>query len=208
MNESKTSTVRSGKGMSIVALVISIIACCTAGVALLGIVDVDHRMRRVYGSKSGSDFETTWKLIALESKLDQYNSVTLDPSIPKQYARVNSSSGFFLVSLQDVEPYLDGVKVWLNIGNPLSATYGGFKIKAKWGPKWNPAPVKANPNYYKEWKSALREKELSFTDSLESGRWNSVELILSPATPEDFGHLELAIETDTVSLHRMPNSLK
>lgn len=201
MNESKTSTVRSGKGMSIAALVISIIACCTAGIALLGIIDVDHRMRRVSRSKSGSDSETTWKLIALESKLDQYNSVTLDPSIPKQYARVNSSSGFFLVSLQNVEPYLDGVKVRLNIGNPLSATYGGFKIKAKWGPKWNHVSVK-------EWQSVLREKELSFTDSLESGRWNEVELILSPATPEDFGHLKIAIETDTVSLHRMPNSLK
>ena len=201
MNESKASTARSGKGMSIAALVISIIACCTAGIALLGIIDVDHRMRRVSGSKSGPDFETTWKLIALESKLDQYNSVTLDPLNPKQYARVNSSSGFFLVSLQNVEPYLDGVKVRLNIGNPLSATYGGFKIKAKWGPKWNRVSVK-------EWQSALREKELSFTDSLESGRWNGVELILSPATPEDFGHLEIAIETDTVSLRRMPNSLK
>ena len=80
MNESKTSTIRSGKGMSIAALVISIIACCTAGIALLGILDVDHRMRRGSGNKSGSDFETTWKLITLESKLNQYNSVTLDPS--------------------------------------------------------------------------------------------------------------------------------
>lgn len=136
------------------------------------------------------------KILFLEMNQNNYRTVTLDPS-SKEYQRIDTTSGFFLISLKDVKPYLDGQKIILDIGNPTSATYHGFKMNVKWGRKFD-----SNKDNYDEWKKSLKEKDVSFTDELRPATWNRVELIVSPAPPEQLGYINLSMETDTISLYK------
>jgi hypothetical protein len=124
------------------------------------------------------------------------SSIVLDVGSLNTYQKLNIPTGFFLISIIDTKPYLDGYKVYLNIGNPFFITYGDIKCKVKWGIK--------NENFkrekYIEWWQSLRKKEISFTQEIKPGSWNKVELILVPAKPEELGYIKLDIETDYISL--------
>jgi hypothetical protein len=92
---------------------------------------------------------------------------------------------------------VDGFRVTCNFGNPSSATFNGFKLKAKWGARLD---AKAKGFEWKAWQESHREKEISLTNPLVSGSWNKVSFVVSPAKAEEFGFLELSMETNTVSL--------
>jgi len=53
---------------------------------------------------------------------------------------------------------------------------------------------------FSEWQQGIQEKEVSLTDILDAGTWNNVELILTPASPEQLGFVTLSMGTDTVRL--------
>lgn len=125
---------------------------------------------------------------------DPYKTAIFDPADPGGYSRLDSDGGTFLVSLVNADRYLDGYRVTMHFGNPSSATYAGFKLKAKWGARYEKG------GDYSAWSAALREKSLDLTTDLDAGSWNKVSFVLSPAKPEEFGHLELSITTNTVRL--------
>jgi hypothetical protein len=136
------------------------------------------------------------EVLALQSKLDEEYNATFDPSNLGGYQVINAGNGYFLVSIKDVQKYLDGCKVTLDIGNPMYATYTGFKIKARYG-KRRPDDL----SKLEEWVNSLREKEIDSTKSLKPGSWNEAVITLSPLNYDEFGHLMLSIDTNTVSLH-------
>jgi hypothetical protein len=103
-----------------------------------------------------------------------------------------------LVSLDEVVPYLDGYRVILNVGNPLGATYVGFNVKVRWGPRYDWSKFDAVA--YEKWEKSVQNKEVSFTDSLKPMAWNKVEIILAATKSDEFGFLEISIDTNTVSL--------
>jgi hypothetical protein len=116
-----------------------------------------------------------------------------DPSSPGPYERVDTSVGPLLVSIGKVEPYLDGYKVGLEIGNPLSVTFNGFDIQAAWGPRY-----KIGQNYAK-WLVARQEKKISLTDRLSPGRWTPIEIILPSTESKDFGYLSIQLTVNNLS---------
>jgi Protein of unknown function (DUF3251) len=114
------------------------------------------------------------KVYALEYKLDKDNSVELDTS-SDVYQRVNSNNGSFLVRVIRAEPYLNGYKVFLAIGNTTTATFSGFDLSLKWG------TTEPSPGEFAKWMTwfnSLNKKTQSFVQDLEPGRWNQVEVIL------------------------------
>lgn len=135
----------------------------------------------------------------LQLGAEPYKSATFDPGNPGGYQRIDTTGGTFLVSFQNAVPYVDGFKVTCNFGNPSSGTFNGFKLKAKWGPRFDRKDKSLN---YAQWQASLREKELSLTDSLKAASWNPVSFVLSPAKPDAFGYLELSMDTDNVSLRK------
>lgn len=155
--------------------------------------------------------ELNQKIIADEKRIDsiekeigslsnrvtelEYKYVYLDPSV-KGFERIDTSNGFFLISLIDVKPYLDGYKLILDIGNPTLADYKGFTLNVRWGRK-----IKDFKNS-EEWSKSLQRKEVSFTKNLNPASWTKVELILSPATPEQLGYIQLSMETPTIGLFK------
>ncbi len=155
------------------------------------LAELQERLKRT----EASAFRLQWGLSDLQNR---NLSVSLDPAAPKKYQRLDSSSGFFLASLQNVEPYLDGFRITLNIGNLTSARYDGFKLSATWGPRydWD----KFTPETYKKWESQKQSKDFSYTDSLMPGTWNKADLILPTTTPSQVGFIQVSIDTDIVSL--------
>lgn len=138
-------------------------------------------------------------VLALQSSVAPYETATFDPGNPGGYQRIDTTSGVFLVSVKNVTPYVDGFRVTCNVGNPSSATFSGFKVKAKWGPRRD---FKSKGFNFAQWQALLREKELSLTESLRPGAWNPVTFVLSPAKADEFGYLELSLTTDLISLRQ------
>jgi hypothetical protein len=131
----------------------------------------------------------------MDGKKDREDSVTLDLA-HSAYQRLDTNNGFLLVSAEPAVPYLNGYKIPLKIGNPLSVSYSGLTAKIKWAKYYDSNQF--TPDSYAEWQKSIQQKESSFPDVLEKGAWKKVELIVAPATAEQLGYLKLSINTKTV----------
>jgi cell division protein FtsB len=133
----------------------------------------------------------------IKFKQNKLDSISLDLT-QKAYQRLDADNGFFLVSVSDAVPYLNGYKILLKIGNPSYATYKDYKLKLRWSKpyEWG----KYTQASYDEWNKAIHEKEISFPGSLDAGAWNDVDVVLAPVTADELGYLTLSIDATTVSL--------
>jgi hypothetical protein len=154
------------------------------------------------------DFLTTR---VLEDAFKQKTAI-LDPS-SKGYSILDTGRGSLLVACDGAAPYLDGHRVKLRFGNPLFMQFSGFKLKFQFGRKPPPFPTKENTKdgnilkaieqWQKDnetWRTTLKKAEESFTDDLKPGSWTTVEATLGQTKPEDIAYLEVAIDTDRISL--------
>lgn len=128
---------------------------------------------------------------------DRPRGASFDPS-EHGYSPIYTAYGVFLVSLRDVQPYANGYKATFQFGNPLNLTFSGFEVTVRWGPK---RPPKMHPLQWIDWKKEFAQSTQRLTNVLKPGSWNSVEVVLAPATPENIGTIEISdIITDTVRL--------
>lgn len=157
------------------------------------------------------------RLQATQDKLwsiPNYDNIFIDVS-EKGFDRIDANLGTFFIVLDDVQPYADGYKISLRIGNPHFIKYSGIKMKVEWGKRRPPSPNPADfpkegeflPKYTEwmqsedEWKKQSKTKELSFVETLEAGAWTKIEITLSPATKEEIGHLRLSnMKVEKISL--------
>lgn len=111
---------------------------------------------------------------------------------------VDSPSGRVLLAVKDVQPFLDGYKIALVIGNPTCAILQNLKIKVC----WNLRPIPEKSNFSQKDALAHESKEKLFTPKrdFEPGRWSRIELYIEPATIEELGRVEFSIEPPTVVL--------
>ena len=47
----------------------------------------------------------------------------------------------------------------------------------------------------------MKKISRNFTDKLQPGTWNKVEIVIKPATAEELGHIEMTLETNIVALN-------
>ncbi len=169
------------------ALVVIFILFFTSGCATQ---PVNTEMQTTINSLQEKVYELELKIIMLEGNLS--NVAHLDPT-----SEGYSNSGDFLVLISEVEEYLDGVKVYLTIGNPNYAKYSGVTIKARYGTKFD---FSSTDSSYTIWKESLKEKDTQLSSELNEGAWNEVEIILPSISPVDFSYLEIELLTGSVSL--------
>jgi Protein of unknown function (DUF3251) len=146
-------------------------------------------------------------LLRLQHRVSQYESASLDPT-EKGYERIDTASGLFLISVVSAEPYLDGYRLHLQIGNLTTARYKGFKLTLTWQKPWpEQKSGESDEDFQKRLdeaeKAEPREKEISFTETLYPSSWNTVSVIVSPATTEELKELQISsMVTNQVSLGR------
>lgn len=144
------------------------------------------------------NLELSDEIVSLHAKaLDRLNHETaeLDPASPGRYQRIETGAGSLLISMGKVEPYLDGFKATISIGNPFGLTFEGFGIAAYYGPRWP-----KDGKFLASIANKTKLKNFSFTDSLYPARWKEVELIFPSTVAADFGRLSVSVEVNTVSL--------
>jgi hypothetical protein len=125
----------------------------------------------------------------------------LDPTT-KSYQRIDTSLGSLLISVKSVQPYLDGYKVTLLIGNPYAMDFNGFGVSCKWSASYvYTNGVVANVD---EVQKSEKSKNLEQIEVLRSGCWNSVELTISPATADEMKMLRISLNPSIVSLLKKP----
>lgn len=157
---------------------------------LAQIADLKEKLKKL----ESSNLRLSFQLSYLQNR---NRTVSLDPASPKKYQRFDSQDGFFVVSFENAEPYLDGYRVAIEIGNLSSARYVGFKLDTTWGPRYD--WEKSTEESYKKWEELRQKKEFTFTNPLLPGTWNKVELILPATKASQVGFIELSITTDTIS---------
>lgn len=151
--------------------------------------------------KKVSDLEL--KVTILEYSQDPNKTATIDPADTKGYQRIDANVGTFLVAVENVEPYLDGQRITLLIGNPNNLNFSGFQLKVKWGkrmPDFKNPPGGDFNTAFDAYKQSTKEKEITFTETLKPGMWNKVKFTIPQAPAADFGRLELSITTNQVQL--------
>jgi len=158
----------------------------------LQVIELQSKLKTLEASVKFDEWQIT-------RKQDAQATITLNLS-EHTYQRLDLDNGFLLVSAQDAVPYLNGYTIRLNIGNPTSAGYAGFKAKISWAKAYD--FTKYTKESYDEWQKSTQEKEISFTDVLEAGTWTPIELIVTPATAEQLGYVTLSLSTDTVRLRQ------
>ncbi len=134
----------------------------------------------------------------LSSKQDKQSEVALDPARMNVYQRIDSDPLQFLISLSSINPYLNGYKAIVDVGNPSTAHFKGVKIKCEWSKPYDWS--KYTEGSYKAWKSVIHSSITDVSNDISPGSWNPVEIILLPATQEELGYFQVSIESNSVSL--------
>lgn len=153
------------------------------------------------------------QLQTLESKINkveladnlarkQFLTGVFDPA-SSTFQRIDSKNGIgsFAVSVQDVRQFGDGVRVTLNFGNPSMVAYSDIKVGLRYGPRM---PSFDDPKFSDsigQWDNSLKTKEETILARLEPGRWNPRPVTLPEIKVDQFGYLEVTLETSTIFLH-------
>jgi hypothetical protein len=161
------------------------------------VADLQSQVARLTKQIESLTGQLSWDEYHLKHKQNRQDSITLDLT-DHAFQRVDTDTGFFLVSVVEAVPYLNGYKLRLMIGNPSHATYSAAKLKVTWNKVYNFEQY--TEASYNEWQKSEQEKETPLTETLDAGTWNKVEIVLAPATIEQLGVVTFSMNTDTIFL--------
>jgi hypothetical protein len=162
--------------------------------------------------------ELRLEMFKLKQEVVPQRFAILDPT-SKGYSLATTDKGVFLFSVDKAEPYLDGHKIFLRIGNLANATFSGFKLGVSYSKQKPifPAPqpgstneVSAFAEFQKErqiWLNSIRSTEISFADELQPGAWNVVDFTLKDTKPDQIAHLEVELKLDQLKLRKASQDL-
>lgn len=130
----------------------------------------------------------------------KFASADLDPG-DMTFQRIDTELGSFVVMIKDVQPFADGVKVTVSFGNPSAAQFNGVEVKLRYGARKPPFSWgEGSLEKMKSWSESLQSKDMTLTEPLLPGNWNSIAIPLPNIKQDEFGYLEVKLSTNKVSL--------
>lgn len=137
------------------------------------------------------------------NKLVRRESTAFDLSNSDGFKRVDTSYGLpLLVSVENVTPYMGGYKVLFYIGNPHNVTFENLGADLSW---WFQSCLDLIfrdditeieiENFQNE-----RSKSICFMQSIDAGKWNSVEVTIPRITEEEAAHLTFKFNTSSTTV--------
>ena len=142
-----------------------------------------------------SEFKTSFKLDEFAKK---NVTRTFNPADPA-FRRIESAYATFIVSVQDVRQFGDGVSVKLNLGNTSTATIAGVTLHIQYGPR-EPEYTSELDSPHDKWEAVLKKKDVGITEQLHPGSWNPVSVVLPSIDQKDFGYMSMSIDSQTLAL--------
>ena len=113
----------------------------------------------------------------------------------KGFEAVYTESGILMVSLKELKPYANGYKAVFDFGNPQSIDFDDVEVELRWGPT---RPKDFKGTNYRDWQAQFQETKQKLGKRIRSGSWNPIEVVFSPASPEQIGTIEIK------SIRRLP----
>lgn len=98
------------------------------------------------------------------------------------YSLVHSDLGVLTVQIVNVEPYASGSKIVLRFGNPLATNINGLNVELDWGSVDSKGLAEND---------TAKSKEFTFSQSLNSGAWTSIPVILDGVPPDKLGFVRV-----------------
>ena len=150
------------------------------------------RRLRAVPYKNKSTIEQRLRL--LEIKVE-----SLENRVANRFATLDCNSGkydeflfgngtlIFFAACTNIEPYLEGHRITLNIGNPHSFNFSNVKGTLNYGTNI--------------WEAFAGEKkvEVSVNETIRGGSWNTINIIINPSKVEDMRYMHLQLEATTAS---------
>ena len=159
---------------------------------------MDHYLNERIDSVDSELSFLSINILSLRSLVEKNDSAIFNINDFSGFSAVNTDNGIFFISIEDVQPYLSGYKIMLDIGNPQNCRYRGLKLNVKWSKEFDSENKDIS---YTDWKKAINEKDMSFsTVSLEAGEWTTIEVVMSPVELEEMGYIEFSVYASTVAL--------
>lgn len=104
------------------------------------------------------------------------------------YAPIRFDLGVLTVQMSDVKAYANGSKISLKFGNPLATSINGLKVKVEWG-RVDDKGVTDN--------ETAKSKEFTFSETLGSGAWTTIPVVLDAIPPSELGFVRVREVTHT-----------
>lgn len=120
--------------------------------------------------------------IAVKQWLQSWKEIAYLTPGSDGYSTVSFGLGALTMAIDDIQPFANGSKIILKIGNPLAAKINGLKAKVEWGE----VDEKGNPK-----NDAAKSKEVVFSDELRSGAWTRINVVLEGVKAENLGFIRV-----------------
>lgn len=114
------------------------------------------------------------------------------------YGIGRTPQGPVAIVMDKIQPYLDGYKVTLRVGNMAAASMNGGEFEVEWGLQYG--AKNATPSQVH---ASKKTKTFSSTSQFPSGAYTLVDVTLTPATPDEVKTLNVSTKWNIISL-RMP----
>ncbi|HEY7293010.1 MAG TPA: hypothetical protein VH583_24450 [Vicinamibacterales bacterium] len=116
------------------------------------------------------------------------------------YQTIYTDTGVLMVSLENLSQYANGYKARFAFGNPQSIDFDNVEIKLRWGPA---RPKKFQPGEQQLWRAKFQTATQKIGKRIHASSWNPTDIILSPATSEQVGVIEIeSISAPTVFMRQ------
>jgi hypothetical protein len=132
--------------------------------------------------KEVADLQATVYQLQWDMTSGKFGSVAYITPGSEDYAIIKSDLGYMVLSLDDVQPYANGCRITLCIGNLTSAQVDGAKAMLEWGS----VDDKGMPL-----NESARLRAISFSQTLHPGAWTNVSVVLEGVPPTDLRFVRL-----------------
>lgn len=112
------------------------------------------------------------------------------------YGMAKTTHGPVVISLEKIQPYLDGYKATLSVGNLTAATMNGGEFEVEWGLPYS----KDIP--YERLVASKKTKIFSSVADFPSGSYTAVDVLLTPAQPTEVKILYVTPKWNRLTLRK------
>ena len=133
----------------------------------------------------------------LDQRLQGVNDrVAVLDILSKEYRKIDTNSGYFLIGIKKFEPIKGGYKLTFHIGNPNFGNYSGLKLKVLWGKKFDSDNLKD----YEAWRNSLTGAAYTSTLRLNAGTWNELHVDIPVNSPKNLEYMECSLDVTSIEL--------
>lgn len=113
---------------------------------------------------------------------------------------LQSGIGPVLLSVSGVDPFLDGYKITLSLGNPLAANMAGCKLVFLRGDIFDDLIPETKGNFQPQESASPYKFEHDISVDLSAGKWSKVEAQLAPLKLTELRKLTVGIFCDAATM--------